>query len=847
MDTLAVLYPSNGQEVDIRINNDNFMIGRAKHASYDIKDVSISRTQCIIQLTKLWTLCDKSNAGTWLNGKRLKNDEPVALNDGDHIRLGESHKYNYIFCTRGQNCSNSCKSRTKKSNLDAELAQRRRQFEFNASLRKVDLEKSITQNQADRQELQIQQKILRDNFNNQLQKLEERNRQLCSDLEKKGGSSGNNLIEEKEQLEVQLRLEKQRLEESHLKKTSELASKLTSYEVAERELTNQNKALLEKLEEERQEFERRLEAEKKLLEIKLADQLAEQQKLAAEKSEVEEALRRRIQDLEKMAHQEEEKQEQRKAEKEKDAEHLSKEKIEFEERLKELQNALQEKERQEKEKEKAFLERERELKAQEEQIEQERKEREEKLKTEYLAKQKELELLESERKKELDRHKQEVTKELQDREAELKRIAEEHQRELEALRAREQEQLKKDLEEREQAMRTQLELEITKLHEEKAAIEMNIRGEQSKKEGENAKTLEKLQAELNVIKSDLDTTSNKKLLLEKELEEASRAKEAASKSELEARRMVVENFGELMESELQCSICNELFVMATTLNCNHTFCQLCISNWLEKKKDCPICRAPSVTNSRSIVLDSFIDRMVENLSDDLKKRRKEIVEERRVLAHVANIEANPYKKRKTAPNQPAISLPLQNVNHNVVTTVQNNVRLLVPVPSIPNGANVYHIRAPVPATVPAPGTNRGAPMLAGGPSTSHVMTPAQVQALQQHRQLLLLQQRPPLAHPSSSAPNQMIQTQVRHATHQQGVRTRGGGVTRPSSNASGTQRGVPAAAIRPANAHGTLRGMPPTVQRTVPPVLLSRVHGVPGQSYTVASSAPAPRLPNPRR
>lgn len=59
---------------------------------------------------------------------------------------------------------------------------------------------------------------------------------------------------------------------------------------------------------------------------------------------------------------------------------------------------------------------------------------------------------------------------------------------------------------------------------------------------------------------------------------------------------------------------------------------MCIGSWLSKKKDkkdCPICRAPFTQQSRSLVLDNFIDRMVENLSEDLKRRRKEIVDERK--------------------------------------------------------------------------------------------------------------------------------------------------------------------------------------------------------------------------
>lgn len=88
----------------------------------------------------------------------------------------------------------------------------------------------------------------------------------------------------------------------------------------------------------------------------------------------------------------------------------------------------------------------------------------------------------------------------------------------------------------------------------------------SKKEGESAEIIQKLTAELEQVKRDLSTTSTKQSLLEKELEEASRAKEAASQSGLQAKKDVIENFGELVESELQCSICKELFV-CVSLSC----------------------------------------------------------------------------------------------------------------------------------------------------------------------------------------------------------------------------------------------------------------------------------------
>lgn len=197
-----------------------------------------------------------------------------------------------------------------------------------------------------------------------------------------------------------------------------------------------------------------------------------------------------------------------------------------------------------------------------------------------------------------------MAKELHNREAEMKRKAEEHEKELEAQRIKEQEKLRKELEEKEQQMRQELEWKLIKLQEDKVAIEMNIRGESTgkenkivfrvflscqikylhvllklhlvlllgnfageldKKEGENAEILATLRSELEKVKTDLSTTSNKRTALEKQLEEASLAKEAASKNELQARKDVIENFGELVENELQCSICSELFVQVCHL------------------------------------------------------------------------------------------------------------------------------------------------------------------------------------------------------------------------------------------------------------------------------------------
>lgn len=71
------------------------------------------------------------------------------------------------------------------------------------------------------------------------------------------------------------------------------------------------------------------------------------------------------------------------------------------------------------------------------------------------------------------------------------------------------------------------------------------------------------------------------------------------------------------------------FFQATSLNCSHSFCSLCIAHWMKVKKECPQCRAAITTHMRSIVLDSYIDKMVEQLSEEKKTQRKELVEERK--------------------------------------------------------------------------------------------------------------------------------------------------------------------------------------------------------------------------
>lgn len=83
-----------------------------------------------------------------------------------------------------------------------------------------------------------------------------------------------------------------------------------------------------------------------------------------------------------------------------------------------------------------------------------------------------------------------------------------------------------------------------------------------------------------------------------------------------------------MENELQCSICTELFIKAVTLNCSHTFCKYCINEWKKSRSICPICREEIRSECPTLVLDTYIDKVLDNIGNDAQEKRKAVVTQR---------------------------------------------------------------------------------------------------------------------------------------------------------------------------------------------------------------------------
>ncbi|XP_046447059.1 E3 ubiquitin-protein ligase rnf8-B-like isoform X2 [Daphnia pulex] len=213
-----------------------------------------------------------------------------------------------------------------------------------------------------------------------------------------------------------------------------------------------------------------------------------------------------------------------------------------------------------------------------------------------------------ERLEEESRLKEETMNEL----AHIKRSHQSLEQELEEARRKIEEEAKQF-----QRKGSEDELRLRQMQEELAEREARLNAQE--KQIAEIQELERVREELRV---------------QKELNE--QQQQASSK----ACGDIVGQMESIMENELQCGICSELMVFATSLNCMHTFCQHCVREWKKNKVECPICRAPITTEGRNLLVDNMIDAMVSSLSEETKNSRKKLVIQRQELMKQASIEQN---------------------------------------------------------------------------------------------------------------------------------------------------------------------------------------------------------------
>ena len=141
---------------------------------------------------------------------------------------------------------------------------------------------------------------------------------------------------------------------------------------------------------------------------------------------------------------------------------------------------------------------------------------------------------------------------------------------------------------------------LRQMEEKKSHIEKKYKKLQAEllKEQEQTKLL--LEANQKLEKSamkDKETYCEEKISMEKEL---NKLKKRLEKSELDltmAKSLqtsggsdqnggeaffqdVMGNLQDFLDNQLQCTICSEVYVVATVINCGHTFCEECIAVWI---------------------------------------------------------------------------------------------------------------------------------------------------------------------------------------------------------------------------------------------------------------------------
>ncbi|XP_044763912.1 E3 ubiquitin-protein ligase CHFR-like isoform X2 [Coccinella septempunctata] len=101
----------------------------------------------------------------------------------------------------------------------------------------------------------------------------------------------------------------------------------------------------------------------------------------------------------------------------------------------------------------------------------------------------------------------------------------------------------------------------------------------------------------------------------------------------------------LESSDLECSICQELFIKAATLNCSHSFCSSCIHRWKNQRNHCPICRRPIESVNPSMILDNIVKKL-EGVMDIKSRERREISIKERTEAENTSPQCNYERYRQ---------------------------------------------------------------------------------------------------------------------------------------------------------------------------------------------------------
>ncbi|XP_069944294.1 E3 ubiquitin-protein ligase rnf8-like isoform X2 [Cherax quadricarinatus] len=405
---------------------------------------------------------------------------------------------------------------------------------------------------------------------------------------KKSDALQARLQQERDHLRTSLHQQQEQLQERYQREREELEMQFTAGALAQQALLEEKEALAQRLKMQVAELQGHLEEERKTLEERLRKEEEQRNHILQEKENVLRRLQEEKANLEVK---------------------LAEERQCLQEQLKATESHREELRQQIEAKESAI----RVMEADQEQAEQEKEKLKEELVQERLKLEEELENV----KKELAE--KEITNVLLD--FELKEKEKELHKKLSTLESGMEERVTEEVKKSTALVHEKAMKDLQQVLEDKRKLEQQLQRTQAQDHEELVSLHEALQ-----------TLEAQKMSLEQELASTAVASE-------HARKEVVESVSDVVENEFQCPICSELFITAIMLNCSHTFCQHCIDQWKKNKKDCPNCRTRITSETRSLVVDNFIDKIVPTLSEDLKKKRAEIVAERKAAVDAAQAQA----------------------------------------------------------------------------------------------------------------------------------------------------------------------------------------------------------------
>merc|ERR1712142_1369799 len=95
---------------------------------------------------------------------------------------------------------------------------------------------------------------------------------------------------------------------------------------------------------------------------------------------------------------------------------------------------------------------------------------------------------------------------------------------------------------------------------------------------------------------------------------------------------------ELVKTQFTCSICYEVMVEPSSIDCGHTFCAYCITKWMKKKASCPLCRTDIKQNTQCKLLEEYLDKIYNQFADEKEKLQRQKFKFERIQVDLENQE-----------------------------------------------------------------------------------------------------------------------------------------------------------------------------------------------------------------